>query len=310
MISSPNRHSPIGIAARRFGGYFSAGALTAMTSMYCRRVQSLHSFICGVGPSGFEKLKKSENETSEFSIQKHIRIWTCPPSRYTIVCGRAGVDAGGAAACGYRAPVAVGRTASRQPAAGRRATRPATIHRRRGVAGSESDMRCRWCMEPLVTLTARRAARSPLCRFIRYRRDRWRCFRNDHVLGRRHETSRSNRDRAENSHKAQAGLGLRIYLLLSRRARCVRSSHGASILVTGSPRSHRAVTGRAAELTIPRELVAAHSRLALAYAVPSLRHGWCPTAPTSQLRLHSSDFTAPTSQLRLHAPLHASCLIF
>ena len=57
-----------------------------------------------------------------------------------------------------------------------------------------------------------------------------------------------------------------------------------------------AVTGRAAELTIPRELVAAHSRLALAYAVPGLRHGWCPTAPTSQLRLHSSDFTAPTAR--------------
>ena len=57
-----------------------------------------------------------------------------------------------------------------------------------------------------------------------------------------------------------------------------------------------AVTGRAAELTIPCALVAARSRLALAYAVPSLRHGWCPTAPTSQLRLHSSDFTAPTAR--------------
>jgi len=65
------------------------------------------------------------------------------------------------------------------------------------------------------------------------------------------------------------------------------------------------VTGRAAELTIPCALVAARSRLALAYAVPSLRHGWCPTATT-----YSSDFTAPTSQLRLHVPLHASCLIF
>jgi hypothetical protein len=88
MISSPNRHSPIGIAARRFGGLlFSGGFDGDDVYVYCRRVQSLHSFICGVGPSGFEKLK---NETSEFSVQKHIRIWTCPPSQYTIVCGRAG----------------------------------------------------------------------------------------------------------------------------------------------------------------------------------------------------------------------------
>jgi hypothetical protein len=65
---------------------------------------------------------------------------------------------------------------------------------------------------------------------------------------------------------------------------------------TGHMCSSCAVTGRAAELTIPCALVAARSRLALAYAVPSLRHGWCPTATTSQLRLHSSDFTAPTAR--------------
>jgi hypothetical protein len=58
MISSPNRHSPIGIAARRFGG-FSAGALTAMTSVYCRRCTELAQLHLWRRP--FRHLK-SENE--------------------------------------------------------------------------------------------------------------------------------------------------------------------------------------------------------------------------------------------------------
>jgi hypothetical protein len=58
MISSPNRHSPIGIAARRFG-FFSAGALTAMTSVYCRRCTELAQLHLWRRP--FRHLK-SENE--------------------------------------------------------------------------------------------------------------------------------------------------------------------------------------------------------------------------------------------------------
>ena len=102
-MSSPNRHSPIGIAARRFGGYFSAGALTAMTRyVYCRRVQSLHSFICGVGPSGFEKLKNIA--LRNFRVQHsetHPHLDMPPVSIHDSVrsCGRAGGRRG------YRAPV-------------------------------------------------------------------------------------------------------------------------------------------------------------------------------------------------------------
>ena len=140
MISSPNRHSPIGIAARRFG-FFSAGALTAMTSVYCRRCTELAQLHLWRRP--FRHLK-SENEhcVIPYPLTKlpssAFGNSTCHMPPVDIVLRTPGRGR-------YRAPRC--RTASCQPAAERRATRPharpaagrATIHRRRDVAGSESD---------------------------------------------------------------------------------------------------------------------------------------------------------------------------
>lgn len=116
MISSPNRHSPIGIAARRFG-FFSAGALTAMTSVYCRRCTELAQLHLWRRP--FRHLK-SENEHCVIPYP----LTKLPSSAFgNSTCHMPPVDS-------VRTP---GRGRGRPPALPRAGAEPLRVNRRRSA---------------------------------------------------------------------------------------------------------------------------------------------------------------------------------